>query len=370
MSAQKKQGAGGKLAVKVGLVCAAAGAVAGALTVVAVVQTLGSAISSQNSAVITRGWLVGMMLAVISGLAVGLVAYLQGSQIGGRLTELGIGLAKIGRGTGEVRIRYSGTDEVSKLGRALQYLASDLAAVAAEAEQGGGLGASSDPQMRQLRDRTLPTSLPEVEGFEIDGTVAPGTRGGMDYYDCVEHEGQATVFLVSAEGAGAASAIAARMARDEIHRALRSGANARKALYHTNRVLHRQLPKGTCAKATLVSLEDDEVKVYQAGDRSPVLVCRAGEAYEEAGEGLALGLDEGPVFEKGLRRAAVAMAQGVRLVMANEAAHRLEGFVDHVVQHSPKHTAPFMNLVLGGLESEAGEGGLREDVVLLTAKRW
>ena len=91
---------------------------------------------------------------------------------------------------------------------------------------------------------------------------------------------------------------------------------------------------------------------------------------EHNAEGLALGLDEGPVFEKGLRSTVVPVSQGVRLVVANEAALRLHEFTDLVAEHSPKHTAPFMNMVLGALESHAGEGGLREDVILLTAKRW
>ena len=83
-----------------------------------------------------------------------------------------------------------------------------------------------------------------------------------------------------------------------------------------------------------------------------------------------LGLDEGPVFEKGLRPTKLPVSQGVRVVLANEAAHRLHEFVDLISEHSPKHTAPFMNMVLGSLEGGAGDAGLREDVVLLTAKRW
>ena len=148
------------------------------------------------------------------------------------------------------------------------------------------------------------------------------------------------------------------------------GPNARKALSHTNRVLHKQLPKGACAAACLLSLQDDEIKLYQAGFRPPLLVCAAGRVTEVHAEGLALGLDEGPVFEKGLRSTVVPVSQGVRVVLANDAAHRQEEFADLIVEHSPKHTAPFMNMVLGALESQAGEAGLREDVVLLTAKRW
>ena len=166
------------------------------------------------------------------------------------------------------------------------------------------------------------------------------------------------------------AAVAARMAYDEIKRALKAGANARKALNHTNRVMHRQLASGACAKVCLLALHAEEVKLYQAGFRPPLLVCRAGSVDEVHAEGLALGLDEGPVFEKGLRSTAVPVSPGTRLVLANEVGLRLDGFSDLVSEHSPKHTSPFMNMVLGALEGDAGEGGLREDVVLLTAKRW
>ena len=197
-----------------------------------------------------------------------------------------------------------------------------------------------------------------------------GSRGGMDYFDCVVGDDGAVFFMVSNEGVGPVSAFAARMARDELMRALKVKVNARKALSHANRVLHKQLPGGACALACLVSLDQDEVKLYQAGFRAPLLVCSGGRGTEASAEGLALGLDEGPVFEKGLRPTKLPVSQGVRVVLANEAAHRLHEFVDLISEHSPKHTAPFMNMVLGSLEGGAGDAGLREDVVLLTAKRW
>lgn len=365
-----RQNRSGAIGLKLAMICGGATMFVSAVLTASLVQTMGVAIDDKYQEYVSRGWIVGLSISVVCGLVVGLIAYLRGAALGNRVTELGLGVAKIGRGSGEVRVRFGGQDEIAHLGRALQYLATDLAAVAREAEQGGGLGASMDPLVREMRDRTLPDSIPEIDGYEVDGALAPGGRGGMDYFDCIYGEHGGVLFLVSNEGAGATSAVAARMARDEIVRALNAKANARKALSHTNRVLHKQLPKGVCATVCMLALSDDEVKLYQAGFRSPLLVCAAGRVQEVGAEGLALGLDEGPVFEKGLRSTVVPVSQGTRVVIANDAAQRLEGFHDIVAEHSPKHTAPFMNLVLGGLESQAGEGGLREDVVLLTAKRW
>ncbi len=360
----------GKLARRLALVCTLAAAVSGVATVVIALQALEAALGAKQAVALQRGWVFGLAAAACAALAIGIVAYVQGAKLGSRLTELALGLAKIGRGPVGVRIRYSGRDEIARLGRGLQYLADDLAAMAREAEHSGGLGANADPLVREMRDQALPRELPAVEGFEVDAAIGAGTRGGLEYFDAVVKDGQATLLVVSPEGAGAVAALAARLARDELVGALQAGATARKALQQANRALHQRLPRSACAKACLLALAADEVKAYQAGYRPPLLVCRAGKVAPEHGEGLALGLDQGPVFDQSLRAVAVPVAQGVRLVVANEAAHRIEDFTALVARHAPKHTTPFLHLVIGALQNGAGEAGLREDVVLLTAKRW
>ena len=86
-------------------------------------------------------------------------------------------------------------------------------------------------------------------------------------------------------------------------------------------------------------------------------------------EGIALGLDDGPVFEKSLRPQPIDMSPGVRLVFGNDALLRADDLLDLVPQHSPRHTNMFMNMLLGSIEQGAGDDGLREDVVLITVKK-
>jgi hypothetical protein len=75
------------------------------------------------------------------------------------------------------------------------------------------------------------------------------------------------------------------------------------------------------------------------------------------------------VFEKSLRPQEIAMSAGTRLVLGNDALLRSAGLLDLLRTHSPRHTQMFMNVVLGGIEQDAGDGGLREDVLLLTVKK-
>ncbi|MGE0142677.1 MAG: hypothetical protein AB7I19_14685 [Planctomycetota bacterium] len=343
----------GKLALKVALGTGLSAALGGILIVV----MMGP--SDQ------RQWLFGALMSVVVGAVVAIAGWVMSSGIASRLTDLGLAVSKLGRGGTEVRVRVAGNDEVTALGRAVQYLANDLTAMIAEMDKGRGASASMDPAVRELRDKAL-TDPAAVDGFEADGAILAGSRGGLDYFGVAK---SGVVWTVSAEGASALSVLAVRLARDELVRALDTGVNARKALAHTNKVMFQRLPRGICAKASLVELTEQGAKLYQAGYRAPLWICRAGEVLELAAEGIALGLDDGPVFEKALRSEKLDVQPGVRFVQTNEAGIRMQELLDLVRSHSPKHTSPFMNLVMGSLESEAGSDGLREDVLLLTCKR-
>ena len=369
--ARKGSKSTGSLARNLALACAVAGFFGGLLLTVALVQNLGGAID--DDAVVRRGWQVGLGLSLLVAALTGGAAWAFGGKLATRVTDIGLAVSKLGRGGSEVRVRYSGNDEIAGLGRAVQYLASDLAALlSTEDEQHSGAPVSMDPLVKQLRDKTVPQQVASVQGYEIDAALGNGSRGGLDYFDVVPNPEDATqtvAYVVTAEGHGAMAVYACRLARDELHRALAQAATPRRALAHANKVMKTQLQSGSCGRATVLLVQGDGCELYQAGARSPLLICQRGEVLELNAEGIALGLDDGPVFEKSLRPQEIAMSPGTRLVFGNDALLRAEGLLDLLRQHSPRHTNMFMNVVLGAIEQDAGDDGLREDVVLVTVKR-
>ncbi len=369
--ARKGSRSTGKLALGIAIGTAAAGLVGGLLLTVGLVQNLAGGIA--DPAVFSRGWAIGLGITFLVAALAGGTGYVLGGKVAARITDIGLAVSKLGRGGSEVKVRVAGNDEVGALGRQVQYLATDLAALLKDQEQSGGsMHVSMDPLVKQLRDRTVPQGFADVPGFEFDGALAVGSRGGLDYFDLVVTTGenaQAVAYVVSAEGHGALAVHACKLARDELHRALVAGATPRKALAHTNKVCKTQLPTGCCAKVTLLQIGGDGAKLYQAGARTPLLICQRGDVLELNAEGIAIGLDDGPVFEKSLRPQEISMSPGTRLVLGNDALLRTEGLLDLLRQHSPRHTRMFMNVVLGGIEQDAGADGLREDVLLITVKK-
>ncbi len=365
--ARKTRTSTGSLARNLAISCAVAGLIGGLFVAVAVVQNVAS--STDDS---SKAWQVGISLAVLCGVITGGAAWSFGGKVVTRLTDIQLAVSKLGRGGAEVRVRSSGNDEVTKLASSVQYLASDLAALLSAQDDAGGAPASMDPMVKQLRDKTVPSAPPRVQGFEVDAALSDGSRGGLDYFDVVGHPedpSQAVAYVVTAEGHGATAVYACRLARDELQRALGQGATPRRALTHTNKVMKKHLPAGACAVATLLQMNDAGCKLYQAGAHTPLLICQRGDVLELNAEGIALGLDDGPVFEKSLRPQEIEMSPGVRLVFGNEALLRSEGLLELLPQHSPRHTNMFMNMVLGTIEQDAGDDGLREDVVLITVKK-
>ncbi len=369
----RKGKSNGRLALPLALGGAGAGLVGGLLLAVVILTHMGKLVPDSLAEDVSRVWGIGMGLSLlVAGLA-GAVGWVLGGRIGSRLTEIGLAVSKLGRGGSEVKVRVSGNDEVAALGRSVQYLATDLQTMLADqAKAGGGIPISMDPFVKQLRDKTVPQQFGEIAGYEFDAAMANGSRGGLDYFDLVTTTGenaQSVAYVVTAEGHGPLAVFACRLARDELHRALAAGAAPRKALAHTNKVCKNTLPSGVCAKATLLQVTPEGGKLYQAGARTPLLICQRGEVLELNAEGIAIGLDDGPVFEKSLRPQEIAMSPGTRLVLGNDALLRSAGLLDLLRQHSPRHTRMFMNVVLGGIEGDAGSDGLREDVLLITLKK-
>jgi hypothetical protein len=369
----RKGKSNGRLALPLALGGAGAGLVGGLVLTLVLMMHAGKLVPENAQADLGRVWGIGIGLSVGVAILCAAAGWVLGGRISSRITDIGLAISKLGRGTSEVKVRVAGDDEVAALGRAVQYLATDLQSMLADqAKAGGGIPISMDPFVKQLRDKTVPQQFADVGGYEFDAAMANGSRGGLDYFDLVCTTGenaQSVAYVVTAEGHGPLAVHACRLARDELHRALQAGAAPRKALAHTNKVCKTALPSGVCAKATLLQVTPEGGKLYQAGARTPLLICQRGEVLELNAEGIAIGLDDGPVFEKSLRPQEIAMSPGTRLVLGNDALLRSAGLLDLLRQHSPRHTRMFMNVVLGGIEGDAGSDGLREDVLLMTLKK-
>ena len=121
--------------------------------------------------------------------------------------------------------------------------------------------------------------------------------------------------------------------------------------------------------------------VASAGHKVPLLRVSAGDGNLRTvhPEGIALGLDRGPVFDRRLEVAEVPLEPHDRLLLYNSAPVRLvnaqgrelgeKAFFARVLKHSPLSSFDFLKALRNDLLAFAGEDGVSRDISLVTISR-
>ena len=322
-------------------------------------------------------WIISL-LGIVGGLVAG---FLASGLYTKPLRELAHAVSRLSRGNLNYRSQHRGSDELGRLSRALETMC-DTLAEGEEAQERLGQVEEEAALLGELQTAMQPKEIPSTEGFEAVAVQLRGLDSGSDLYDAVPLEGgRLALFVASTSARGALGALLAGMTRAYLRSALERNADVAEALRSTNRNLAAGMRKGmhvTCQVAVLDS-EKGSATVYIAGHRAPFYACRGGEVSVVHGEGLALGLDAGAVFDRRLEEVVVDMPQGTRIVLTTVGTYAFEDqqgvefgverFQELVRKQAPKNSEAFLNLVLGTLDMELGEEERLSDATIVTAKR-
>jgi len=297
------------------------------------------------------------------------------------LRELVSAVRRLNRGNLHYRADTRRKDEIGDLARALQAMVEELRSGAEAAERLEAREREAEILV-ELQDALLPRSFPEVEGFELDALHQHGVEGAADFYDFIPLEGGGVAIVVaSTSGHGALGSLLSGMTRSFLRAYLECGRGAAESLRLANRHLASAMRKGHYVTAQLAVLDPvaGEARVCIAGHTAPFYACRGGEISVVHGEGLALGLDSGPVFDSRLEEVVVEMPPGTRIVLTTCGTYEvpdpqgrpfgLPAFQDLVRRHAPKNSGAFLHLVFGALDTHLGERERPADATLVTVKR-
>ena len=297
------------------------------------------------------------------------------------LADLAQSVSRLSRGNLNYRAQHRGNDELGRLARALETMC-DTLAEGEEAQERLDLVERETELLAELQTAMQPKEVPSTEGFEAVAVQLRGSDSGSDLYDAVPLSGgRLALFVASTSARGALGALLAGMTRAYLRSALERDDDVGEALRATNRNLSQGMRKGmhvTCQVAVL-DPEKGQATVYIAGHRAPFYACRGGDVSVVHGEGLALGLDAGPVFDRRLEEVIVEMPQGTRIVLTTVGTYDFVGedgeefgvdrFQELVRKQAPKNSEAFLNLVLGTLDVELGDEERFSDATIVTAKR-
>jgi serine phosphatase RsbU (regulator of sigma subunit) len=326
--------------------------------------------------------ILGISLMVL--VAGALVAVWIAGQVAAPLEGLVDGVRQISHGNFAHRTRVKGGGaEVSLLAKTIDRMAVSLQE-AQEAELEYSAAEREMEVAAEVHEALLPQATPEVEGYEVGALQIGCPTPGGDFFDFLQLPGGRIGFLLcEVSGKGVPGALVAATARSYLRSVLGQDGDIADGLRKINRYLARDVRRGMYVTAMYALLDPESgiVEVACAGHKVPLLRYSAadGKIRTVQPEGIALGFDSGPIFDRALQTVDVPLEPGDRLLLANtgpivvldpdgqELGER--DFYRDVLRRSRQGTDAMLEGLEEDFEEFADEEPYPNDITILTVRR-
>ncbi|NRA95813.1 MAG: SpoIIE family protein phosphatase [Planctomycetes bacterium] len=279
------------------------------------------------------------------------------------------------------RTRPRSHDEIGSVAFAFDHMTQNLAAAEvmrvdlADKEHQVSLA-------QEVQERLFPQALPNVGGMTLDAKNRLAGDLSADYFDAVQLEdGRVALLAMTASGRGVPAAIVLSMARSLFHAVGVQKSSPGEALRAINQLLSQDLRRGMYVSAlyAIVDPATGSGSLASAGHRVPALqfVSASSGIRKLQADGIAIGLDKGPVFDRSLTETGFTLDSGDRLVLATEGAFLLQdadgealgedAFLRVVLACCKKGVA--VDAILSTLENRLGAHPGDHDITVVMASR-
>jgi serine phosphatase RsbU (regulator of sigma subunit) len=236
----------------------------------------------------------------------------------------------------------------------------------------------------EIQSNLVPKRMLKIPGWDVSAYYRPSKEVGGDYYDFIEiDDDREGIIVADVSGKGIPGSLVMTMARAFIRmKAERSGnPSPAETLVHVNRMLAQDIKKGMFVTALYCILDKrtGEIRVASAG-HNPLVVWRAAaNAIELVNpNGIALGFDKGPVFERTVKEEKLVLNHGDRIVAytdgvveAMDAKNQEFGdkrFHQLVQQLALRDSNQMLNLLVKTLDEHKGDAPQSDDITIVTLR--
>jgi len=324
-------------------------------------------------------FLAPLLVAVACGLFV-----FQANKVSDGIKGVARDLETIGRGKLDVRVYMNAQGEVGFLQRTADRMAKNLQLI--QTTGSGDLDEALEKELdlaTQIHQGLLPSDPPRVPSYEVETFFKVGRDIGGDYHDYIElDENRIAIVMADCSESlrGVPAAMVMAMTRAYVKAAIDPATGPGDWLRAVNRRLAHDLKSGMAVTALIVVLDSSthEAIAASAGHR-PIVLWRGNKTATINPNGIALGLDIGPVFDKTLEEKKFSLQRNDRVVLytdgvisaENEAgeAYGEARFLEAVRRQGPMNSAAFVNFIAAGIAKFLGENEQQDDVTICTLKR-
>ena len=236
---------------------------------------------------------------------------------------------------------------------------------------------------RDIQRILLPSTSPEVEGFEISGLNVPARQVSGDYFDYIavdpEHFG---IVIADVSGKGIPATLIKAMCRSVLRSQAPQNASPGEVLRKVNRQLFPDMKEDMFISMAYVILDHAKgtVSLARAGHDAPLLYTAAtGKVTKINSPGMALGVDSGSVFDRLTRNFTVPLAPNDCLILYTDGiTEALDGSgqefgMDRTIQAvqagAPEGAPAIVKRLTDDLRTFAGVQPQNDDITLIVIRK-
>ena len=327
---------------------------------------------------------LGLLMLVLGPILVGGLAYAVANGHGKPLKDLARELDRLGSSGDPTRRIAAHGPEANAIARSVERMVSNIKF--REQHEMGDLAevtAKVQGTAAEIHHGLMPKNPPRIAGWEVETLFKPGFEIGGDHFDYFRiDDTHLGVILMDTSVRGIPAAIVMSMARAYVRSNAPGLLSPGELLMRVNRLLAADLSQGQYVTAlyAVIDTGNGTAKVASAG-HLPLVIYRhgIGKTAIVNPEGIALGLDVGPVFDRSVSEVEVDIGVGDRLVLHTDGALKVQNetgdeygearLYDVIKQKAPMNSQAFVNFVGSAIDLFHTATPQNDDITISTVKR-
>ncbi|MBN8524292.1 MAG: SpoIIE family protein phosphatase, partial [Planctomycetes bacterium] len=327
---------------------------------------------------LTIGISVVVAIAVVLG-----IAHWLASSITRPLETLLRDMQVVSKGMLNHRTSASSSDEVGLLATEFNRMTESLEeAQAAVIEQ--EKAAYELSLAREVQQQLLPAQPPLITGWQCHSFYQGAKAVSGDYFDFIPLGNGLWGFVIAdVSGKGIPGSMVMAVTRTVVRLvAPQRAVHADETLKDTNRLIAKQIKRGMFVTSFYCVLDEASgVLTYASAGHNPMVIYRAKTRTAELAttKGIALGFNEGPIFDRTIQVAQTRLEHGDALVLYTDGFPEAmngsneefgeENFYKLIAANGHLDPAALVEAVVAGIAAHRGDAEQSDDLTILTVRR-
>ncbi|MBN1807814.1 MAG: PP2C family protein-serine/threonine phosphatase [Planctomycetes bacterium] len=334
-------------------------------------------VKEQLNTIIKRVILFGIVF-VIFGIA---LSFILANMVTHPIKQLANDMVVVAKGNLDHFTRVMTGDEIGLLASSFNQMVSSLRSAQLIEKESERLQSELNAA-REIQANLLPEKTPDIPGYDFRPYYHSAKEVGGDYYDIFALDYDHIVIVVAdVSGKGIPGSMEMARTRTILHIVAPDSSSASEAVIRTNALLAKEIKRGMFVTLflTILELSTRRMTCVSAGHNA-MYVYRAASRQVEAinPNGIALGFDPGPIFERTLQEKLIQLERGDRFVLYTDGvveamSPQHEEFGDdkliNIIKSAPQASSRDMvNMIISSLTQHQADAEQHDDITIVTGR--